>query len=62
MVKIDDEGVPVSDRRMAVGMAMGLGTLPSFVLVLVMFVVDVQVLVLHGVVPVHEHLRIIRRP
>ena len=54
MVKIDDEGVPVPDRRMAVGMAMGLGTLPSFVLVLVMFVVHVQVLVVHGGVAVGQ--------
>ena len=62
MVEVDHEGVPVPNRRMPVRVPMGLGSLPAFMLVLVVFVVDVQVLVFRRLVPVHEHARVFGRP
>lgn len=59
---VDSEGVAVPDRRMAVGMAMGLRALPSFMLVLVMFVMDMHDVVDEGGVLVLDFDRIVGGP
>lgn len=46
MVHIDHIGMLVFHRRVAMGMTMGFGALPAFMLVLMMFIVDVQMLVI----------------
>ena len=55
---VNDEGMRVTHRRMAVGMTMRLGSLPAFVLVLMMRVVDMQVLVVMRLVRMLELDRI----
>lgn len=59
---IDDEGMAVAARRMAMRMRMGLRTFPAFVFMLVVFVVDVQMAVMLGRVFVFQHNRIAIRP
>ena len=47
---VDDEGVPVAQGRMAVRVAVRLGALPAFMLVLMVRVVDMQMLMPHRLV------------
>lgn len=62
VVKVDDERVLVFQRHVLVRMTVRLRSLPTVMVVPVVFVVDMGVFVLHRVVPVLELRGIVGRP
>ncbi len=62
MMQVNHEDVPVSERAVAVRMAVGFRPFPTLMLVLVMFVMHMKMLVLHRAVPVFQFRRIVGRP
>ncbi len=62
MVKVDNVGVLVFHRSMPVWVAMRLRPFPAFVFMSMVLIVDMQVLVLRGPVPVLKFARVVSRP
>jgi hypothetical protein len=62
VVAVDDVGVLVVERAMAVRVAVGFGSFPAFVFVGVVRVMNMQVFVGQGLVPVRQFARILGRP
>ena len=62
MVVIDYESMGMTDRRVAMGMAVRLGSFPTCMIVLVVLVVDMQMVMLQRLVLVHKLHRIGSRP
>ncbi len=62
MVKVDNVGVFVFQRRVPVRMAMRFRSLPALVLMSMVLFVDMQMFVLQRVVPVLQLARVVSRP
>ena len=62
VVCINDESVPVTQRRVAVRVCVRFRSFPAFMFVLMVLVVHMHVLMFDGVVHVFEFVRVVRRP
>ena len=62
VVGIDDETMLVLDGGVPVGMAMRFGPLPTFVLMVMMLAVNMQMPVFHCIVAMFDFDRIVPRP